>query len=300
MKMRPITLKCLRKCYRALEPGGLMIIKDHIMNADLTEPKAGAIFALYLLMATRGRDYSFDEVSRWLGDAGFVDIKLEALPSPPFTSSMVIARKPIVRNFIVRRIASVAIVMVLAAVCSGCARGAVGAVTTIAPVVAAGSAQLIGSQVAMKQDSGNGASKDGERRQMRSTAARSNRRRGSPQEQGRADRVAPVENRPDQRRSDLDSGSHAEREHARRTRGSRSPASPSCFSLRRSTRCSSPTNPNISPTLPTEIVNVSDSEQFDSMTEAFGSGVGTFKWRDRSYTFVLVKELPCFKPEKEK
>jgi 3-hydroxy-5-methyl-1-naphthoate 3-O-methyltransferase len=84
----------LRKCFRALETGGMIIIKDHIMNAELTEPKAGAIFALYLLMATRGRDYSFDEVSRWLGDAGFVDISHEALPSPPFTSSMVIARKP--------------------------------------------------------------------------------------------------------------------------------------------------------------------------------------------------------------
>jgi SAM-dependent methyltransferase len=83
-----------RKCFRALEPGGAMIIKDHIMNADLTEPRAGAIFALYLLLATRGRDYSFDEVSRWLGDAGFVAIRHEALPSPPFTSSMVIARKP--------------------------------------------------------------------------------------------------------------------------------------------------------------------------------------------------------------
>jgi SAM-dependent methyltransferase len=84
----------VRKCFRALEPGGMLIIKDHIMNADLTEPRAGAIFALYLLMATRGRDYSFDEVSRWLRDAGFIDIKLEALPSPQFTSSMVIARKP--------------------------------------------------------------------------------------------------------------------------------------------------------------------------------------------------------------
>jgi hypothetical protein len=84
-----------RKCFRALEPGGMMIIKDHIMNADLTEPRAGAIFALYLLMATRGRDYSFEEVSRWLGDAGFIDIRLQVLPSPPFTSSMVIARKPV-------------------------------------------------------------------------------------------------------------------------------------------------------------------------------------------------------------
>ena len=84
----------VRKCFRALEPGGMLIIKDHIMNADLTEPRAGAIFALYLLMATRGRDYSFDEVSRWLRDAGFIDIRLEALPSPQFTYSMVVARKP--------------------------------------------------------------------------------------------------------------------------------------------------------------------------------------------------------------
>jgi len=70
-----------------------MIIKDHIMNADLTAPRPGAIFALYLLLTTRGRDYSFDEVSRWLGDAGFVDIRHEELPSPPFTSSMVTARR---------------------------------------------------------------------------------------------------------------------------------------------------------------------------------------------------------------
>jgi hypothetical protein len=36
------------------------------------------------------------------------------------------------------------------------------------------------------------------------------------------------------------------------------------------------------------------------MTSAFGPGVGTFKWRDRSYSYVLVKQLPCFKPAKEK
>ncbi len=83
-----------RKCFRALEPGGMMIVKDHIMNTELTAPRSGAIFALYLLLTTRGRDYSIDEVSQWLGDAGFVDIRLETLPSPPFTSSMVLARKP--------------------------------------------------------------------------------------------------------------------------------------------------------------------------------------------------------------
>jgi SAM-dependent methyltransferase len=84
----------MRKCFRALRSDGLVIIKDHVMNRDLTEPRAGAIFSLYLLLTTRGRDYSYDEVSGWLAAAGFVDIRLQPLPAPPFTSAMVIARKP--------------------------------------------------------------------------------------------------------------------------------------------------------------------------------------------------------------
>jgi hypothetical protein len=83
----------MRKCFRALAPHGILMIKDHIMNAALTEPAAGAVFSLYLLLTTRGRDYSFEEVSGWLREAGFPDIRLEPLPSPPFTSSMVLARK---------------------------------------------------------------------------------------------------------------------------------------------------------------------------------------------------------------
>ena len=84
----------MAKCFRALAPGGLIAVKDHIMNRDLTEPAAGAVFALYLLLTTRGRDYSFDETAGWLGAAGFIDIQLTTLPSPPFTSSIVSARKP--------------------------------------------------------------------------------------------------------------------------------------------------------------------------------------------------------------
>jgi len=59
----------------------------------LTEPAAGAVFALYLLLTTQGRDFSFDEVCWWMRDAGFRDIEERALPNPPFTSSMVIAHK---------------------------------------------------------------------------------------------------------------------------------------------------------------------------------------------------------------
>ena len=81
-------------CFAGLRRGGLVAIKDHVMNGDLTEPRAGAIFALYLLLTTRGRDYSFEEIAGWLTAAGFVDIKIQTLPSPPFTSSLVTARKP--------------------------------------------------------------------------------------------------------------------------------------------------------------------------------------------------------------
>ncbi len=82
------------KCFRALAPGGLLVIKDHIMDAELTVPTAGAVFSLYLLLTTRGRDYSFEEVAEWMQNAGFTDIRLQALPSPPFSSSTVMARKP--------------------------------------------------------------------------------------------------------------------------------------------------------------------------------------------------------------
>jgi len=90
----PINQTLAHKCFRALNPGGRLIIKDHILNRQLTEPAAGALFSLYLLMTTHGRDYSFDEVRAWLSDAGFVDIEQQRLPSPPFSSSLMFARKP--------------------------------------------------------------------------------------------------------------------------------------------------------------------------------------------------------------
>jgi len=89
-----VNASLMAKCFRALNAGGLIAIKDHIMNRDLTEPAAGAVFSLYLLLTTHGRDYGFDETAGWLGAAGFVEIKMMTLPSPPFTSSILTARKP--------------------------------------------------------------------------------------------------------------------------------------------------------------------------------------------------------------
>ncbi|MGC1679578.1 MAG: methyltransferase [Candidatus Binataceae bacterium] len=86
--------RLLRKCFRSLARGGTIVIKDHVMNRELTHPRSGAVFSLYLLLATRGRDYSFEEIAGWLGDAGFSGARREDLPSPPFSSSLVIAAKP--------------------------------------------------------------------------------------------------------------------------------------------------------------------------------------------------------------
>jgi hypothetical protein len=83
----------MKKCFDALNSGGMLIVKDHIMNRELTHPAAGAVFALYLLLTTNGRDFSFDEICWWMREAGFRDLEERALPSPPFTSSMVIAHK---------------------------------------------------------------------------------------------------------------------------------------------------------------------------------------------------------------
>ncbi len=89
----PTNRALIQRFYRGLGPGGMVLIKDHIMNAELTEPAAGAVFSLYLLLTTPGRDYSFEEIARWLREAGFGVIGWRTLPSPPFSSSVVTARK---------------------------------------------------------------------------------------------------------------------------------------------------------------------------------------------------------------
>lgn len=189
--------------------------------------------------------------------------------------------------------------MVLAAVCSGCALGAVGAVTTIAPAVAAGSAQLIGSQVAMKQANGTGASQE-------ENADKCDQLVRAPigVEEVRKTKDGVIESR--QWKIAQTSGDpiwivvRTQSENTPKDAWKPKPGIANLLFTPPIWEMLKPDEPAYLAYAPTEIVNVADSEQFDSMTEAFGSGVGTFKWRDRSYTFVLVKELPCFKPEKAK
>lgn len=70
----------IKKSYQALNPGGRIVIKDHIMNEDLTLPAMGSSFAINMLLHTNGRDYSFNEIKNWMTDAGFSKITTIDLP----------------------------------------------------------------------------------------------------------------------------------------------------------------------------------------------------------------------------
>lgn len=66
-----------QKVYRALVPGGRILIRDHIMDDSRTRPPAGAMFALNMLVNTRGGDtYTLAEVRETLEQAGFQEVKL--------------------------------------------------------------------------------------------------------------------------------------------------------------------------------------------------------------------------------
>ena len=65
-----------KKIHRALVPGGVVLIRDHIMDESRTQPPAGAMFALNMLVNTSGGDtYTFSEVKETLEAAGFGEVK---------------------------------------------------------------------------------------------------------------------------------------------------------------------------------------------------------------------------------
>ncbi len=82
----------MKNIFEALNTGGMLVIKDHILDDDLTSPAVGAIFSINMLLATNGRDYSFREVSKWLENAGFKNIEWKRL-AKPLESSLITARK---------------------------------------------------------------------------------------------------------------------------------------------------------------------------------------------------------------
>ncbi len=57
--------------FRALIPGGRIVIRDHVMTSDRTRPRAGAVFAVNMLLVTpAGGTYTYDQIREALSKAG--------------------------------------------------------------------------------------------------------------------------------------------------------------------------------------------------------------------------------------
>lgn len=66
----------LRRCARALGPGGRVVIRDFILEEDKTAPVSAAMFAVHMLVNTPGGStYSEGEYRNWLVAAGFREVK---------------------------------------------------------------------------------------------------------------------------------------------------------------------------------------------------------------------------------
>lgn len=87
-------LELYRKIHHALLPGGVLLIRDHIMAEDRVHPPAGAVFAVNMLSVTEGGDtYAFAEIRESLEEVGFVDVRL--IRKGEKMDSLVEAKKPV-------------------------------------------------------------------------------------------------------------------------------------------------------------------------------------------------------------
>jgi SAM-dependent methyltransferase len=77
MNSRRQNRRLFGKVFRALEPGGRVLIRDIVMEPSRIAPPSGALFAVNMLVATEGGGtFTFDELRDDLKSAGFAKIRL--------------------------------------------------------------------------------------------------------------------------------------------------------------------------------------------------------------------------------
>jgi ubiquinone/menaquinone biosynthesis C-methylase UbiE len=82
----------IKRIFDALAPGGTIVVSEFLVNDDRTGPPNGLIFAVNMLVNTdQGDTFSFNEISSWLKQAGFIEPRTMEAPAP---SPLIIAKKP--------------------------------------------------------------------------------------------------------------------------------------------------------------------------------------------------------------
>ncbi|NLU76694.1 methyltransferase domain-containing protein [Streptomyces sp. HNM0575] len=84
----------LAKCWKALEPGGAVLICELLINAERSGPSTAALMGMNMLLShPGGQNYSETEYASWLTDAGFAEpyvVRFEAAGA----NGAVVAHKP--------------------------------------------------------------------------------------------------------------------------------------------------------------------------------------------------------------
>ncbi|MDO3377019.1 acetylserotonin O-methyltransferase [Geoalkalibacter halelectricus] len=82
----------LEKAWRALNPGGLVLIHEFFLDAERTAPLRAAMFSVHMLVMTdAGRGYTHAEVAAWLGQIGFEGVQWTQVSED---TGVVMGRKP--------------------------------------------------------------------------------------------------------------------------------------------------------------------------------------------------------------
>lgn len=84
--------KLLKKVFDALAPGGVIAIAEFVPNDDRTGPPYPLLFAVNMLVHTdEGDTFTFKEMTGWLEQAGFRQVRQVEVPAP---FPLLVATKP--------------------------------------------------------------------------------------------------------------------------------------------------------------------------------------------------------------
>ena len=90
---RPQNRDLFTKIHQALNPDGIVMIRDVVMDESRTSPPGGAMFAVNMLVATpAGGTYTFKEYHDDLAATGFTEVTL--IRQDQFMNSLIRAKKP--------------------------------------------------------------------------------------------------------------------------------------------------------------------------------------------------------------
>jgi len=86
------TQQVIKKSFRALRPGGTLLVAEFLLNNDKTGPLMPLLFALNMLLNTdEGDVFTTNELKRWIIDAGFG--RVGVLGKTPSVSPLIVAVK---------------------------------------------------------------------------------------------------------------------------------------------------------------------------------------------------------------